>query len=108
MKNSVNPTVVDASDKVSTGEIIAYGMGGVASTMPSEFKKSFSMPFLTDVVGLPIQLMGTITMLMTIWDAINDPIIGGIATAPTAAGENIVPIYILEVFCQLLLLFYFL
>ena len=79
MKNSVNPTVVDASDKVSTGEIIAYGMGGVASTMPSEFKKSFSMPFLTDVVGLPIQLMGTITMLMTIWDAINDPIIGGIA-----------------------------
>ena len=40
MKSSVNPTVVDASDKVSTGEIIAYGMGGVASTMPSEFKLS--------------------------------------------------------------------
>lgn len=57
-------------------DIIAYGMGGFASTMPNQFRLQFSMNFLTDVAGLNIGSVGVWTMLLSVWDAINDPLIG--------------------------------
>lgn len=66
-------------EKLSPGDIISYGLGGAASTMPSQYKTSFAMNFMTDVAGLNITAVGALTMLLTIWDAFNDPIIGGIA-----------------------------
>lgn len=66
-------------EKLSAGDIVSYGLGGMASTMPSQYKTTFAMNFMTDVAGLDISVVGAWTMLLTIWDAINDPIIGGIA-----------------------------
>lgn len=69
----------EAVEKLSAADIVSYGLGGAAATMPSQYKNTFTMNFLTDVVGLNISVVGSLTMLLTIWDAINDPIIGGIA-----------------------------
>lgn len=65
--------------KLSKGELISYGLGGVASTMPSQFKTSYAMNFMSDVAGLHVGVVGILNTLLIIWDAINDPIIGGIA-----------------------------
>lgn len=65
--------------KLTKGELISYGLGGVASTMPSQFKTSYAMNFMSDVAGLHVGAVGILNTLLIIWDAINDPIIGGIA-----------------------------
>ena len=65
--------------KMSKGELVSYGLGGVASTMPSQFKTAYAMNFMSDVAGLHVGAVGILNMLLIIWDAINDPIIGGIA-----------------------------
>ncbi|WP_294147270.1 MFS transporter [uncultured Clostridium sp.] len=77
MKKNAAPE--EAVEKLSAGDIVSYGLGGAAATMPSQYKNTFTMNFLTDVAGLNIGVVGTLTMLLTIWDAINDPIIGGLA-----------------------------
>lgn len=65
--------------KMSKGELVSYGLGGVASTMPSQFKTACAMNFMSDVAGLHVGAVGILNTLLIIWDAINDPIIGGIA-----------------------------
>lgn len=65
--------------KMSRGELVSYGLGGVASTMPSQFKTAYAMNFMSDVAGLHVGAVGILNTLLIIWDAINDPIIGGIA-----------------------------
>lgn len=59
-------------------EILAYGAGGFASTLPNQFRNQFGMNFMTDVAGLPIGIVGGCSMLMSVWDAVNDPLIGRI------------------------------
>ena len=65
--------------KMSKGELVSYGLGGVASTMPSQFKTAYAMNFMSDVAGLHVGAVGILNTLLIIWNAINDPIIGGIA-----------------------------
>ena len=65
--------------KMSKGELVSYGLGGVASTMPSQFKTAYAMNFMSDVAGLHVGAVGILNTLLIIWDAINDPIISGIA-----------------------------
>ena len=80
MKKETSQSPGSAQDrKMSKGELISYGLGGVASTMPSQFKTSYAMNFMSDVAGLHVGAVGVLNTLVSIWDAINDPIIGGIA-----------------------------
>ena len=65
-------------EKLHKKDILAYGAGGFASTLPNQFRTQFGMNFMTDMAGLPIGLVGTCSMLMSIWDAVNDPLIGKI------------------------------
>lgn len=78
MKTTLAPQERD-EQKLTKGELISYGLGGVASTMPSQFKTSYAMNFMSDVAGLHVGAVGILNTLLIIWDAINDPIIGGIA-----------------------------
>lgn len=80
MKKETSQSPGSAQDrKMSKGELISYGLGGVASTMPSQFKTSYAMNFMSDVAGLHVGAVGVLNTLLIIWDAINDPIIGRIA-----------------------------
>ena len=64
------------SESLKKTEIASYGLGALAGTLPNQFKLQFGMNFMTDVGGLPIAAVGFWSMLLSFWDAINDPIIG--------------------------------
>lgn len=64
---------------LSRAAIISYGFGGAATTLIMAFKNRFAMSFMTDIAGVSAATIGTWMMLITIFDAINDPIIGGMA-----------------------------
>ncbi|MEA5511858.1 MFS transporter [Crocosphaera sp. UHCC 0190] len=55
---------------------LAYGIGELSGSLPSNILVFFFLFFLTDVVGLNPSLAGLIVMVGKIWDAINDPLIG--------------------------------
>lgn len=67
------------SNRLSKMDIIAYGFGGIATTLIATVKQQFSMKFMTDVAGVSAAAIGVVMMLITIFDAINDPLIGGVA-----------------------------
>lgn len=76
----MDKNISDETDRrLTKGELFSYGLGGVASTMPSQFKTSYAMNFMSDVAGLHVGAVGILNTLLIIWDAVNDPIIGGIA-----------------------------
>lgn len=81
MKNeNTAPQVSEQDRKMTKGELISYGLGGRGKHgMPSQFKTSYVMNFMSDVAGLHVGAVGILNTLLIIWDAINDPIIGGIA-----------------------------
>lgn len=57
-------------------EIFAYGTGGIFVNLAGVCDQ-FGMYFLTDVAMLPAAVVGSMMMIGTIFDAVNDPIIGG-------------------------------
>ena len=66
-------------DPQAACEAWSYGIGGIPSTMETQLKNSYHMAFLTEIVGLDARLIGVSNTLLTIWDAVNDIIIGNIA-----------------------------
>lgn len=82
IKRSETNVVSDSStnsEKLTNGDIISYGLGAGPSTLTSQFKTQFFMPFLSDIAGLNITAIGIWSTFMTVFDAINDPLLGGIA-----------------------------
>ena len=68
----------DKHNLLKRWEILGYGMGGFSSTLPNQFKTQFGMSFMTDIAGVSGGVVGILSMITTIWDAINDPIVGDI------------------------------
>ena len=77
--------------KLTKGELISYGLGGVASTMPSQFKTSYAMNFMSDVAGLNVGAVGILNTLLIIWP-LTIPSSAALPTAPTLAGVSTAPI----------------
>ena len=84
VSNSNNLVEEKKISKIPNGKVpliskIAYGMGDVGCNFSWMFVGNFLMIFYTDVFGIS---MGAVSMLMLFsrfWDAINDPIIGGLS-----------------------------
>ena len=76
-------------------EKIGYGFGDMASSMFWKLFGSYLMIFYTDVFGISMAAVSALMLFSRFWDAINDPIVGGL-TDKTAlrrivrkhAGEN--------------------
>lgn len=64
---------------ISLGEKIRFGFSDVGINLAFYMITSYFMIYLTDVVGLESKVVGTIFLVAMLFDAINDPIIGGIA-----------------------------
>lgn len=64
--------------ELSRFELAAYGLGGIFINF-GILCDQYSMYFLTNVALLPAEIVGTLLMLTTIFDAVNDPIIGNMA-----------------------------
>ncbi|MFN7569432.1 MAG: MFS transporter, partial [Microcystis sp.] len=55
---------------------IAYGAGDLGPAITANISVFYLLFFLTDVAGLSAGLAGSVLMVVRIFDAINDPIIG--------------------------------
>jgi glycoside/pentoside/hexuronide:cation symporter, GPH family len=68
-----------SASKLSIKEKIGYGMGDTASNLYWPIFMTWLPFFYTDIFGISAAAMGTMFLLVRIWDAINDPIMGAIA-----------------------------
>ena len=64
---------------ISIREKVAYGLGDTASNIIFQTVMMFLLLFYTDVVGLSPATVGTMFLLVRIFDAITDPLMGNIA-----------------------------
>lgn len=73
MKNDLNQSKVPFISK------LAYGMGDVGCNFSWMFVGNFLMIFYTDVFGISMSAVATLMLFSRFWNAINDPIIGGLS-----------------------------
>ena len=72
--------MTDEKKKLSPLTYISYGMAyGSGFQIMHGVVGSYLMVFLTDTFGIPAAAVGIIMLLASVWDAINDPIMGVLA-----------------------------
>lgn len=64
--------------KVPLVSKIAYGMGDVGCNFSWMFVGNFLMIFYTDVFGIGMGAVAGLMLFSRFWDAVNDPVIGGL------------------------------
>lgn len=69
----------DTDVKVPLISKIAYGMGDVGCNFSWMFVGNFLMIFYTDVFGIGMGAVAGLMLFSRFWDAINDPVIGGLS-----------------------------
>ena len=68
------------SEKLKLSTILSYAFAtGSGYQIMGSLVGSYLMIFLTDTFGVPAGAAGVIMVLASIWDAINDPIMGTLA-----------------------------
>src|SRR5699024_12204472 len=67
------------NEKLPTKVKLAYGLSGYYSFITWTAFSYYGLYFFTDVVGLSAIFAGAIISLGIFWDAITDPIVGGIS-----------------------------
>jgi len=70
MKKEKEQTQVKALEKVG------FGLFSMSNNIVFNFKSLYYLTFLKMILGVPVFWAGTILTIGTIWDAINDPLIG--------------------------------
>ena len=71
---SVNP-----KDRVGPGQKLCYAIGFAGKDTFQVITNNYLMMFLMMVAGLPGAFIGAMMLVVRIWDAINDPILGSLA-----------------------------
>lgn len=64
---------------VPAGEKLAYSGGLVGQNMIYNFMSTYIMFFFTDLLGISVHATTVITVVASLWDAVNDPMMGMIA-----------------------------
>lgn len=68
------------ADKLSLGTKVSWALGqSTGRQFITALVSTYILMFLTENFGVPMAAAGAIMTAATIWDAINDPIIGGLA-----------------------------
>ena len=63
-------------NKLSFREKYSYGIGALGKDLVYAIVSSYLMIYFTDLVGLSPAFVGTLFLLVRLWDAINDPVMG--------------------------------
>ena len=69
----------ETSQTLSTKEKVGYGLGDTASNFVFHIVNAFLITYYTDVMGLNPAAVGTLYAVARLWDAISDPLMGGLA-----------------------------
>src|ERR1035441_11027336 len=72
-------SMVDGSERLSIREKIGYGLGDTAANLIFQAMVVFQLSFYTDTFGISAAAAGTLFIVVRVWDAIFDPIMGIIA-----------------------------
>jgi GPH family glycoside/pentoside/hexuronide:cation symporter len=64
------------TDRLSTKTKLAYGAGDLGAAIATAINGFFLLNFLINIAGLRPGMAGTVFLIVKIWDAVNDPIIG--------------------------------
>lgn len=70
---------MNTEKKLSVFQKIGYGLGEAGSTLSFTLISSYLTVFYTDVVGLAPAIISVIMLVARIWQAVCDPLFGGIA-----------------------------
>lgn len=65
--------------KLPVQEKFGYGLGDLGSNIVFQVVINFSMYFYTDVFGIGAAAVGTLMLVVRLFDAVTDPLMGGIA-----------------------------
>lgn len=68
----------ESDTKVANNRLLSYSVGLAGQNMNYNFVSQRLFVFINTVLGIPAEKTGWITSVSTLWDAINDPIIGTI------------------------------
>lgn len=70
---------MSSANKLSAKEKLGYGLGDTASNIVFQVVANFMLIFYTDVFGISAAAAGTLLLVVRIFDAVTDPLMGGIA-----------------------------
>ncbi len=68
----------ESETKVANDRLFSYAFGLTGQNMTYSFISTRLFVFLNTILGIPAKKTGMITGISTLWDAINDPLIGSI------------------------------
>ncbi len=71
--------VGQAGQTLSIKEKVAYGLGDTASNLVFQVMVNYMLIFYTDVFGITAAAAGTLMLVVRLFDAVTDPVMGGIA-----------------------------
>ena len=66
-------------DRLSTKEVIGYGIGDLAYTMVFSFMSSYLLYYYTDIAGLTVGAAGTVMSCARLIDAAANPVVGALS-----------------------------
>lgn len=72
-------TTSDGRQKLSVVEKVGYGLGDMAANFIFQTMVMFQLAFYTDTFGITAAAAGTLLVVVRVWDAIFDPIMGVVA-----------------------------
>ena len=73
------PRAADGTERLSLKEKIGYSLGDTAANFIFQTMIIFQLAFYTDTFGISARAAGTLFLVVRVWDAIFDPIMGVIA-----------------------------
>jgi len=79
MKETESIQTVDTNIKIPFWKAACFGLGDFGNNFVWTFVGSYLMIFYTDVFGIPMAAVSLLMLIARAWDAINDPIIGGLS-----------------------------
>lgn len=71
----------ESETKVANNRLLSYAAGLAGQNMSYNFISSRLFVFLNTVLNIPAEKTGLITGISTLWDAVNDPIVGTLIDA---------------------------
>lgn len=86
---SIDQNSIPIVEKMTFGTKFAYGAGDIGGAIIGILLLSYLSPFFTDVAHLAPGLAGATQLVVRIWDAVNDPLIGMASDRGGLFGEKI-------------------
>jgi glycoside/pentoside/hexuronide:cation symporter, GPH family len=76
---NINSQATDDTHQLTRVQKLAYGAGDLNAAIAAAMTGFFLQPFLLDIAGLRPALVGIIFLIMKLWDAVTDPLVGNLA-----------------------------